>query len=114
MKIKYKIIIIFIIITIITLTISNVALAWGINDINTNPSNEFDNVGNSVIKVLSTIGAIVSVATIIILGIKYMMGSLEERAEYKKSMLPYVIGSVFVFAASIIAQIIYDIAIGLE
>mgnify|MGYP000776194846 len=38
-----------------------------------------------------------------------MLGSTEEKAEYKKSMLPYVIGAVFVFASSAIAGAIYNI-----
>ena len=40
-----------------------------------------------------------------------MMGSAEEKAEYKKSLMPYVIGAGLVFSASAIAQIIYDLAI---
>ena len=42
-----------------------------------------------------------------------MMGSTDEKAEYKKSMLPYVIGAVLVFAASSIASVIYNLAIKL-
>lgn len=34
-----------------------------------------------------------------ILGIKYMMGSAEERANYKRSMIPFVIGAILLFAA---------------
>ena len=40
--------------------------------------------------------------------IKYMMGSAEEKAEYKKTLMPYVIGAGLVFAASSIAQIVYS------
>ena len=69
--------------------------------------------GNTIVKVLTTIGVVVSVIVLIALGIKYMLGSVEERAEYKKTLLPYVIGATLVFAASAIAQIIYDIAINL-
>lgn len=68
------------------------------------------NAGNSIIKVISTAGVVVSVVVLIILGIKYMMGSVEEKAEYKKSLMPYVIGAALVFAASGIAQIVYNIA----
>lgn len=71
------------------------------------------NAGNNTVKVISTIGVVVSVIMLIILGIKYMMGSTEEKAEYKKTLLPYVIGAGLVFAASSIAQIIYDLAINL-
>ena len=36
-----------------------------------------------------------------------MMGSAEEKAEYKKTLVPYVIGAGLVFAASTIAGVIY-------
>ena len=68
------------------------------------------NVGNGIVTILTTIGIVLSVIVLVILGIKYMMGSIEERADYKKTMMPYVIGATLVFAASIIANIIYNIA----
>ena len=43
-----------------------------------------------------------------VIGIKYMMGSLEERASYKKSMLPYVIGAIMLFAAVNLTAFIYN------
>ena len=67
-------------------------------------------LGNSIVTILTTIGSVVSVIVLIILGIKYMTGSVEEKAEYKKTMMPYVIGAALVFAASTIAGIIYGIA----
>jgi hypothetical protein len=39
-----------------------------------------------------------------------MMGSAEEKADYKKSMIPYLVGAVLVFAASTIAGVVYDMA----
>ena len=65
-------------------------------------------IGNSIIRILSTIGIVASVVVLIVLGIKYMMGSAEEKAEYKKTLMPYVIGAGLVFAASTIAQIVYN------
>lgn len=65
-------------------------------------------IGNKLITILTTIGIVVSVIVLIVLGIKYMMGSAEEKAEYKKTLMPYVIGAGLIFAASTIAQIIYS------
>lgn len=65
------------------------------------------NIGNSIVRVLSTAGIVLSVVILIVLGIKYMLGSAEEKAEYKKTLLPYVIGAALIFAASSIATIIY-------
>ena len=63
--------------------------------------------GNSIVRVLSTVGIVVSVVVLIVLGIKYMLGSAEEKAEYKKTLLPYVIGAALIFAASSIVSIVY-------
>ena len=67
-------------------------------------------VGNTVVTILSTIGSIVSVVVLVALGIKYMMGSVEEKAEYKKTLLPYVVGAMIVFAASTIAGVVFNLA----
>lgn len=64
-------------------------------------------LGNSVVKILTTVGVVASVIVLVVLGIKYMMGSAEEKAEYKKTLMPYVIGAGLVFAASGIANIVY-------
>ena len=65
-------------------------------------------IGNQIVTILTTIGVIASVIVLIVLGIKYMMGSAEEKAEYKKTMMPYVIGAGLVFAASAIAGMLYS------
>ena len=64
-------------------------------------------IGNQLITVLTIVGTVASVIVLIILGLKYMMGSAEEKAEYKKTMMPYIIGAALVFAASAIASILY-------
>lgn len=74
---------------------------------------KMDNFGQGIIKVITTVGSICSVVVLIILGIKYMMGSVEEKAEYKKTLLPYAIGAGMVFAASSLVSVIYNIAINL-
>ncbi len=67
-----------------------------------------NSIGNQVIQIVSTIGSIASVIVLVVLGIKYMMGSAEEKAEYKKTLLPYIIGAAFVFAASTIATVVFN------
>lgn len=71
---------------------------------------KIDTLGQNIIKIISTIGSIASVIVLIVLGIKYMMGSAEEKAEYKKTLLPYVIGAALVFAASFIASVVFNTA----
>ncbi len=67
------------------------------------------NLGNQIIGIIQAIGVVVSVVVIIILGIKYMLGSVDQKAEYKKTMLPYVIGSALIFSASTISYIIMNV-----
>ena len=89
--------------------------AVSLNDIDPKEptGNEITGVGEKVIGTVTMLGSILAVLVLVILGIKYMMGSTDEKAEYKKSMLPYVIGAVLVFAASSIASVIYNLAIKL-
>ena len=58
-----------------------------------------NNVGKNIVSIITTIGIIVAVIVLLILGIKYMMGSASEKAEYKKTMIPYLIGAVLIFGA---------------
>jgi len=70
--------------------------------------------GNAIIGVIQVIGSVVSVIVLAILGIKYMVGSVEERAEYKKTMLPYLVGAIMLFASANLVQMIYEWAIALN
>ena len=71
-------------------------------------TDKITNIGNQIITILTIVGTVASVIVLIVLGLKYMMGSAEEKAEYKKTMMPYVIGAALVFAASAIAGILYS------
>lgn len=63
-----------------------------------------EGVGTNIVSIITTIGIIVAVIVLLILGIKYMMGSASEKAEYKKTMIPYLVGAVLIFGASAIAK----------
>lgn len=73
-------------------------------------ANDVISVGGKVITLLSVIGSLLSVIVLVAIGIKYMMGSVEEKATYKKTLMPYVIGAIVVFAASNLAGMVYNIA----
>lgn len=70
---------------------------------------DIERVGANILQVLSIIASAISIIAMIALGIKYMMGSAEEKASYKKTLLPYFIGAIFVFGATAIPAIIYNI-----
>ena len=63
---------------------------------------------DTIINVVSIVGSGIAIIALIVLGVKYMMGSVEEKAEYKKTLLPYFVGAVFVFAASALVGVIYN------
>lgn len=67
---------------------------------------KINTLAGNIIGVLTTVGIAVAVIILLILGIKYMMGSASEKAEYKKTMIPYLVGAVLIFGASGIAKIV--------
>ena len=72
-------------------------------------ANRLMNIGNAIVGIVQIVGSFTSVIVLIIIGIRYMMGSVEERAEYKKAMTPYIIGAVMVFAITNILSIVVGI-----
>ena len=70
-------------------------------------------LGNKIVYLVQTVGSVVAVVILIVLGIKYMMGSTEEKAEYKKTLIPYIIGAILIFAASNIAGMVYKAVVSL-
>ncbi len=63
-----------------------------------------ENIGSTILTIITNVGMILAVIIVAVLGIKYMMGSTEEKAEYKKSMIPYLVGAVLVFGASAVGK----------
>ena len=39
-----------------------------------------------------------------------MIGSAEEKAEYKKTMIPYLVGAILIFASTTIVNVVYNMA----
>jgi len=73
-------------------------------------TDKITDMGATIVTVLQVIGVVVAVVVLLVLGIKYMVGSAEEKAEYKKTMMPYIVGAVLIFAASTIVNIVYQMA----
>lgn len=68
--------------------------------------------GNLVISIIQLFGTVLSVITLMILGIRYMLASVQEKALYKETMGPYLIGAVMVFAIPNIIAVLYDFITG--
>lgn len=65
--------------------------------------------GGTIIEVIRVIGIIVTVISLMLLGIKYITGSVEEKADYKKTMIPYLIGVAIFFSLSTILTTIIQL-----
>lgn len=58
---------------------------------------------NNVYSILYIVAIVVSVIALMILGLKYIIGSATEKAEYKKTLVPVIIGiCVVVFITTIL------------
>lgn len=72
-------------------------------------SAELEQKADTILSVIQIVGTVVSVAMLLVIGIKYMMGSIEERAEYKENLKPYLIGAFLVFSGTLVPQLIYQL-----
>lgn len=119
MKKTMKLISILLMVVMICFTLSTVVRASGrvdniIGIMDNSSANGVENVasiGGQIADIITTVGIVVAVIVILVLGIKYMMGSASEKAEYKKTMIPYVVGAMLILGGSAIVKIIFSIDI---
>lgn len=65
--------------------------------------------GGAIIQILRNLAAIISVVTLSIIGLRYMVGSIDQKAEYKQTMMPVVIGCILIAGLSGILTLIQGI-----
>ena len=118
MKKQIKIVSIMLVIFMVVATLSNVVLAVDIpgqiatigqGNSNAN-ADKVVSLGATIVTIMQTVVVVVAVVILLILGIKYMIGSAEEKAEYKKTMIPYIVGAILIFAATTIVNVVYNMA----
>lgn len=76
---------------------------------NTEDNSGLVTIGNIIVWVIRTVGIAISTLILTIIGIKYITGSVEEKAEYKQTMWPYILGAFFLFAGSSITGVLYNL-----
>ena len=120
MKIK-KVISVIVLVVMLVLSISGISNAAVTTEINPsnyypgyNPLTESDyqvafNHTSTILNAITTVGIVVAIVTTMVLGIKYMFGSIEQRAEYKKTMIPMLVGAALLFTVSTLVAMIYNI-----
>lgn len=83
---------------------------WKPSDLNPSELQPITDSAKVIVSFIRYIGIAASIIAIMILGIKFMLGSIEERAEYKKSMKAFLIGVLIFFALSQVLALIIDVA----
>lgn len=79
----------------VTIPIENVS-----GDTNSNIAKGVNNIGGTVLGVLQVAAAVIAVIVLVVLAIKYIMASPNDKADIKKSATGYIIGAVILFGAS--------------
>ena len=104
MKKQVKILSIVLMVIMLLASISSVVFAGGVltdleGKISTADTSKVTEVGGAIVGVIQAICIIAGVAILMVVGVKYMMGSAEEKAEYKKTIPAYLVGAILLFAA---------------
>ena len=118
MKVTMKIIAIVAIVMIAVSTITPV-FATSILDTldskvtnSTGSSDKMTDIAAEIIAFIRNLALVLGVVMLSIIGIKYMLGSAEEKASYKKTLIPLVVGIIVVMAASTLVSMIYNFSSG--
>lgn len=82
----------------------------GLNGNGNVQTNDLTEVGNNIVTIIQVVGIVIAVIVLLVIGIKYMMGSASEKAEYKKTMIPYIVGAVLIFAGTSLVRVIYSLS----
>lgn len=82
----------------------------GLNGNGNVQTNDLTKVGNNIVTIIQVVGIVIAVIVLLVIGIKYMMGSASEKAEYKKTMIPYIVGALLIFAGTSIVKVVYQLA----
>lgn len=62
-------------------------------------TDQLKNASNTIYNTLLLTGMAIAVIASSILGIKFMIGSVEEKAQIKEALVPFVIGCIVIFGA---------------
>lgn len=67
-------------------------------------------IGEMVMGTMQNIAVIVAVITLALIGLRYMFGSLEKKAEYKQLIMPWLVGAIIILTITSILDIIQNLA----
>ncbi len=67
------------------------------------------NISSLVYNTLLILGIVVVVIVGLVIGIKFMTGSVEQKAEIKQTLPPYIVGCIIIFGAFTIWSIVVNV-----
>lgn len=100
---------------IILITMATTVFADGINPGDLKPNLTVGNnesimgMAGRVMGLIRNASVIIGVIILMVIGVKFMLGSAEEKADYKKSLVPLVVGIVIVMAATSIMSFVFSV-----
>ncbi len=112
MKFK-KITIVFLI--SLVLILCTASCTYGVTGIynNLTPDTGVSNIAQAILGVIRGIAGVTAAVGTIVLGIRYVYSAPGEKAEIKKKMIPFIIGAVLIFGATVLVDTVYQVAKGL-
>lgn len=87
----------------------DVSIIDGMKDQDPGDMSKVSEIGGKVVNAITTIAIVISVIVLTVIGIKYIIGSTQEKAEYKKSLIPLVVGILVIIFASTIVKVLFSI-----
>lgn len=79
------------------------------SDLTTENAGGLTTIGGKILGMVNTVGVVISVIVLTLIGIKYMIGSVDEKAQYKQTMVPYVIGAVLLMSGTTVVNVLYQL-----
>lgn len=72
-------------------------------------SDNLKSLSDTIYNILLVIGTVLAVIIAIILGIKFVTGSVEQKSKVKETLIPYVVGCIIIFGAFGIWKLVVNI-----
>ena len=71
-------------------------------------SNEVGSIDGTIINWIWGISIIVAIIVVMVIGIKFIIGGTQEKAEYKKSLMPVAVGVILVVFATTLVKFLFS------
>lgn len=70
---------------------------------------KLEDIADSIVTIIRNVGIVIAVIALMVIGVKTMIGSVEEKSAYKQALPGYLLGVFMVVAMSLIPSIIYSL-----